>query len=366
MKLQPLLLLPFGLLIGFSAAISLHAQEPAGEDDAAEKTAQQLIQEAYEAGKNADTFEQYDELVQLCDAALDKGPNDAGRAYLMTLSAWALNRRGKELSNQASTAADAETAAALEARAMADFQEALKRDPDKWQALHNRGVSYALLGEFDKALADFNRTLNLNPKYPNAWFNRGEIYYADGQYAEAVSDYSQAIRLTPDDAGAYAARAHAQFRQGRNQSAISDFTKAIEIDPEDAVAISDRGDVYAHLGFWQQASRDYRAAIAADDAFGRAYMGAAWIMATCPDGRLRDTEAALEYANKAIELDGGEDWHYLDTLAAAQANAMQFEQAQETLKKALTQAPPDQTKSLRVRLNLYADEKPYRDRARGQ
>ena len=354
LKLTTILLLPLW-------CSTLAAQQIETEEDSADKTVQQLIQQAYEAGKTAETFEQYDQIVQLCEAALAKDPNDAGREYLMTLSAWALNRRGKELSNQAAEASDAETAAELDARAMADFQEALKRDPDKWQALHNRGVSYALLGEYDKALADFNRTLKLNPKYPNAWFNRGEIYYADGQYADAVSDYSQAIRLAPEDAEAYAARAHAQFRQQRHQSAISDFTKAIELDPEDAVAVSDRGDVYSHLGFWQQAMRDYRASLSRDANFGRAHMGLAWIMATCPDARLRDAEAALEHANKAIELDGQENWHYLDTLAAAQANAGQYEQAEATIKQAIEKSPEEETAPLAERLNLYGADKPYRE-----
>ena len=349
-------------LVAFVNLITCSAvsQEP----DTEEKTAQELIQEVYEAAKAAETFEQYNNIVNLCEEAMGKDPNDAGRKYLMTLSAWALNRRGKEVSNQAAEAATDEDAAELEAQAMADFQEALKRDPDKWQALHNRGVSYAMLGDFDKALADFNRTLELNPKYSNAWFNRGEIHYSGGDYPAAVRDYSQAILLAPEDAGAYAARAHAQFRQGKYQSAISDFTKSLQLKP-DAVTTSDRADVYAHLGYWQQAARDYRAAVQLDSNFGRAYMGAAWVMATCPDEQYRDAPLALQSAQKAIELDGEEDWRYLDTLAAAQAATGDFEAAQATIKKALAKSPEEQTAALGVRLNLYAEEKPYRDTARG-
>ena len=92
-------------------------------------------------------------------------------------------------------------------------------------------------------------------------------------------------------------------------------------------------------------------------------MGLAWIMATCPDEQFRDDMLALKLAQQAIDADGEDDWRYLDTLAAAQASAGQFDQAQETIKKALAKSPQDQTEALAARLNLYTEEKPYRDTA---
>ena len=344
------------VLIACVCSIEAYAQNVETEG----KTTQALIQEVYKAAKEAKELEQYDHIVKLCDAALAKGPDEAGRKYLNTLSAWALNRRGKELSKQAAETEAADVAADLDARAMADFQEALKRDPGKWQALHNRGVSYALLGDFDKAMADFNRTLELNPNFANAWFNRGEIHYENGNHPEAVRDYSRAIQLSPDDAEAHAARAHALFQQGRYQNAISDFSKSLELRP-DAVTTSDRGDVYTHLNQWQRAAQDYRKAVELNPTFGRAYRGAAWIMATCPQSQFRDVELALQSAQKAIELDGEADWRYLDTLAAAQASAGNFDEAEATIRKAIEKSPEDQTAALTVRLNLYAEGKPYRE-----
>ena len=170
----------------FPAIVS--AQQASQDSTTQSKTAKQLINEAYEAAKSADTFDEYDSIVQLCDAALAKRPGDAGRKYLMQLSAWAYNRRGKELSKQAVESEDAEAANKLEARAMQDFQEAVKRDASRWQAIHNRGVSYALQGDYAKAMADFDRTIELNAKYSNAWFNRGEIHYENRSYDKAIRD----------------------------------------------------------------------------------------------------------------------------------------------------------------------------------
>lgn len=339
--------------------------DPAAADEAAPaKTSKQLIKEAYEAAGGADTFDKYDQVVKLCDAALAAEPNEAGRAYLMQLSAWAYNRRGKEYSKQAGEEIEVTKIEDLEAKAMADFQESIRRDPDKWQALHNRGVSYALQGKFAEALADFNRTIELNPRYPNAWFNRGEIQYEKGDYNKAVADYTQAIRLKPDDAGAYSARAHAYYQLRRYQGAVSDYTRAVQLAPQDAAARADRGDIYANLGYWSQAAADYRQAVELDDSYGRAYMGAAWVMATCPDQRFRDAKLAVESAQKAVALDGEDDWRYLDTLAAAYANAGDYEKAQTAVAKAIDKAPDSRDAALKARQALYAAGKPFRDTAR--
>ncbi|MCA9269920.1 MAG: hypothetical protein KDA41_15675, partial [Planctomycetales bacterium] len=128
--------------------------------------------------------------------------------------------------------------------------------------------------------------------------------------------------------------------------------------------VADRADVHANIGDWENAARDYRQAVQIDANLGRAYMGAAWVMATCPDGRYRDDALAVETARKAIALDGESDWRYLDTLAAALANAGKFDEASAAIAKAIAAAPQDQSERLAARKQLYADSQPYRDTAR--
>jgi tetratricopeptide (TPR) repeat protein len=84
-------------------------------------------------------------------------------------------------------------------------------------------------------------------------------------------------------------------------------------------------------------------------------------MATCPDEKYRNDELALESAKRAIQLDGDGDWLYLDALAAAQANAGEFDEARQTLGKAIQIAPEKIATTLRQRLKLYVSGKPYRE-----
>ena len=150
------------------------------------------------------------------------------------------------------------------------------------------------------------------------------------------------------------------MRSDKLAEALADFNAALRYQPTNAVAYAGRGDVYALQGQWNQAGEEYRQAIRHDANLGRAYRGAAWIMATCPVEQFRSSELALQSATKAIELDGNGDWTYLDVLAAAQANAGKFAEAQTTIEKAMQIAPDDVLPTLQSRLALYRNRQPYR------
>ena len=53
-------------------------------------------------------------------------------------------------------------------RAMADYDEAIKRDPNYAVAYSNRGIAYRDKGEHDRAIADFLKVLEINPSNQDA------------------------------------------------------------------------------------------------------------------------------------------------------------------------------------------------------
>ncbi|MGD9646032.1 MAG: tetratricopeptide repeat protein [Pirellulales bacterium] len=321
---------------------TLKVAPPARPDD--------LVARAEKLSKSAKTDAEYSEVISLCDQALADGPSQKWEVYAHKLAAWALNRRG-EL-----RAGDGEEAAAFE-----DFEAAIAHDPKRWQAIHNRGVSYAMQGQLESAIADFDLTIKLNPNYANAHFNRGELLYEQGAYEAAINDYNRAMRLAPRDSSAYNSRGHAYYKLGNYRQALADYSYAIRLDPQNAAAYTNRGDAYGDLARFEEAARDYRAAIRIDPKLGRAYQSAAWLMATCPREQYRNAQYALMAANKAIELDGDADYRYLDTLAAAQANAGKFEDAKATEQRVVEMAPPESVEIYQARLAMYEAGQPYRD-----
>jgi tetratricopeptide (TPR) repeat protein len=347
-------------VVSSPAARSQENQQPAAKD------AKELINAAYAKTKTAATVADFTEVIGLCEQARAADPSPTTADYTNRLQAWICNRRGEVYVEQAAALADngeVEKADELDTLALADFETAVKLDPTHWKAVHNRGVSNAQLGEYDKAVRDFDRVIQLKPDYANAWFNRGEIRYEQGNLEQAVSDYNQVVRLSPADAGARTSRGHAYFQLRRFREALDDYNQAVTLDASNSDAYANRADAYQSLGQWEQAAADYRRAMELDAGSARAHQSAAWLMATCPDVRFRNAQSALQSAQKAVELLEEDDYQFLDTLAAAYASAGRFDDAKTTINNALKLAPESAAGPLRQRLTLYEQGQPFRQGA---
>lgn len=326
------------------------------------QTAAEKIQTAFEKSKSVDSLADYDQLLDLCNEIRGMQLTSAQNDYVRKLSAWGQDRRGELRAARAAELArsgDAEGAAQMDAAALADFEAAVKNDPTRWKAAHNRGVSYAVAGRYDEAINDFSTVIQLNPSHANAWFNRAEIRYELGQFKEALADYNRAVELNPKDAGAYTSRGHAHFALRQFEAGIRDYDQAVRMN-RSAETLVDRADAYRSLARWQEAANDYRAAIELGANDARTLQSAAWFMATCPDSRFRNDDLALRAAQRAVELTMIDDWRNLDTLAAAQANAGQWNDAISNVEKALAAAPAEDQEPLDARLKLYQAKQAYR------
>jgi tetratricopeptide (TPR) repeat protein len=83
-------------------------------------------------------------------------------------------------------------------------------------------------------------------------------------------------------------------------------------------------------------------------------------LATDPRDEFRDGAQAVIDAERACKLTGDRSWGYLDTLAAAYAEAGSFDQAIETSQKVLQLAPDQYHDELSERLLLFQTDQPFR------
>lgn len=76
-----------------------------------------------------------------------------------------------------------------------DLTEAIGLAPTIATLFYNRGLKQG--NDPARAIADFDQAIRLDPLYAVAWAGRGEVYVEQKQYDRAIKDFSEAIRLAP-------------------------------------------------------------------------------------------------------------------------------------------------------------------------
>jgi len=122
------------------------------------------------------------------------------------------------------------------------------------------------------------------------------------------------------------------------------------------------GDVLLAKKDLSGAIRHYQAAIESTPDQFSANNNLAWLLATEPDRAVRDPEKAIQLAEHANALPGGQDKGSLGTLAAAYAAAGRMDEAIRTAEQALSlaEAKGDAASAaqLRTQLELHRQGKP--------
>src|SRR6266481_3796807 len=95
---------------------------------------------------------------------------------------------------------------------------------------NNRGNAYTTKGEYDRAVQDYDESIKLNPNYARAFANRAETYLTKGEYERAVRDYDEAIRLKPELEALWNGRCWTRAIIGELQAALSDCDEALRLD----------------------------------------------------------------------------------------------------------------------------------------
>ena len=119
---------------------------------------------------------------------------------------------------------------------------------------------------------------------------------------------------------------------------------------------------YQALGQYTNAIDTLQQAILLDSKDHWLHNQLGWIKATSPDTAVRSGRDAVSAARKACELTEWRNWRYVDTLAAAYAEAGNFKRAIEMQGRALRTGNPTESeqKLMRERLSLYKQSQPFR------
>jgi tetratricopeptide (TPR) repeat protein len=241
----------------------------------------------------------------------------------------------------------------------------LELKPNFADARNNLGIGFLDMGETEKAIDQFRDALKINPGYTYARINLGVALAKGGQVEEAIMQYREVLKYDPDNAKLHNNLGLALFQKGKWDEAIIQYRDALKINPNADLVCNNLGLALYEKGRVDEAIAEYRKALQLKPGYLDALNNLAWMLATCPETRLRNGVEAVQLAQKAAQLDGGENPPTLRTLAAAYAEAGKFAQAVETARRAMqlasAQGNTPLARTLEQELELYQIDTPMRD-----
>jgi tetratricopeptide (TPR) repeat protein len=209
-----------------------------------------------------------------------------------------------------------------------EFSDFLETTPNDAQAISGKADALVCLEKYDDAIANYSRAIALDPK----WFDylgRGIAYRAKGDATQALQNIDAGIAIAPTVPTLYVYRGVVLNARGDAAGARADFDKVSSL-------ISNNRWAFNRYG---------------------------WALATSPISAYRDGPTAILYATHACDLTSWKDANALDTLAAAYAEAGQFDEAVKWQASALELTGNIDRDEFEARLAMYRRREPYRSQS---
>ena len=266
------------------------------------------------------------------------------------LASWAYTSRGRRRAE-----------AGRDGSSMKDFDRALELTPDDPTPLHDRALSLAERGDDRDALEALDRVIEAAPNWVAARRNRATLLLRAGDARGAVADCRHGLRnaTASERPGLHELAGRALQSLGRAREGAQSAERGLALAPKDPSLLTLRGDLSAELGLVERAIDDYLAALEGDPENAEVYRRLAWLLATCPDERLRDPRLAIESAARSRQFGDETDPLTLDASAAAHAAAGDFIAAVRFQERAILAAGEDAPRRMGERLALYRDAESY-------
>ncbi|HEY8667353.1 MAG TPA: tetratricopeptide repeat protein [Tepidisphaeraceae bacterium] len=246
--------------------------------------------------------------------------------------------------------------------AIEHFQSALHERPDYPEAHANIANFLAERKQWKQAEEHFRAAIAAKPSMPEAHNGLGNMLSETGRNAEALREYQLALQLKPDFPAAHRNMALTYAAEGDFPHAAEHFRAVAALQPNDAKVHYLLAAALQQQQALSQAAREYQIAAELDPNLSEPPQKLAWLLATSADPHLRQPDAAVRYAQRAVALTQERDAWALDTLAAAFACRGDFDKAVAAERRALAlisqQNQPGAASSMQKRLKLYQTKRP--------
>ncbi|MGD9647187.1 MAG: tetratricopeptide repeat protein, partial [Pirellulales bacterium] len=285
------------------------------------------------------------------------------------------------------------------AGAIADFDEAIVIAPRNHRAWFFRAVVRLTQQDVPTALAELETlTRDIHPGFAPARWELAKLLLALGREAEARAQFDAVVEIEPDRATEcelkYASRrwqqgrleeatahlntilasepdnaearstlAMIRFQQGEKDAGLEQLRELVRFHPDNPANRLQLAQVLSQLGDSAEALATYREARRVAPENLDVSNALAWELATCSNDSLRSGDDAVQLAEEVCAKSDPPQPSYLDTLAAAYAEAGRYAEAIKTADRAAKLAIAEKRFSLAVdiqeRRRLYRQKRPF-------
>ncbi|MCA9174751.1 MAG: tetratricopeptide repeat protein [Planctomycetales bacterium] len=245
-------------------------------------------------------------------------------------------------------------------KAVADYRQAIKLDDQYEAAYVSLAEAQMRLADYDGVMQTVASVMKLDPENPTYFVLRGVAYRHQEKLDNAIAEFTEALKRKPDHAPALSSRGFMYYLKRDYTNAVKDFDAWVKVDPQNAMALNNRGYNRQFAGDFVGALQDYDKAIEIAPQFALAFQNKAWLLATCPDDKIRNGNAAFEAASKACVMRSYKVPEDLKALAAAYAELKDFKHAIE-FQQRVVDSKEGEGKSVEQNvLDTYKQNQPFR------
>lgn len=218
------------------------------------------------------------------------------------------------------------------------------------------------MGELEEAERQLWQAVSISPKNVTALRALGTVLLQQEDYREAAEAFSRATKQEPENARNWLMLSVARSRLGDRAGALAAVERSLAVNPALPEAHQELATQHVRSGDVNAAIHHFQMALYLLPNYDEAANKLAWILATWPDPAYRDGSQAVALMEPIINASSQTPGE-LDTLAAAYAEAGQYQQAIATAQRALELAQRQQNAELAnriaARLELYKQQRPY-------
>lgn len=185
-----------------------------------------------------------------------------------------------------------------------DYERAIQKDKDFFQAKFNLARISLLLNNLDKSTALVEEIKNSSYKDSSQYYSLlGDIFVRRNNVGQAITNYEQAIKLKPKNDEALSNYGFAYFQIKEYAKAIEQLEKALAVNPQSTFALNNLGLIYSVKEDYTKAKKYLTTANDLDKVNPIFQNNLGYVLL-----QTGDLETGKELIEKALAKDGSNAW----------------------------------------------------------